>query len=96
MHNPHQEKNRQVFTSAVDGFSVTLAAMLAVFVAPYLNNITAPYVVDIARQTYPPEVVDLIRFAWMVACFPFVFFAARASVGVSLMIAASYVAYRFL
>lgn len=94
--NPQQDQNRGVFLSSVNGFATTLAVMISVFVAPLLNQYTAPFVVDIAKQTYGPQIVQLIDFGWMVACFPFVFFAARASVGVALMMAGSYVAYRFI
>lgn len=94
--SPQRDQQRQVFSSSLNGFSTTLAAMLALLGAPYLNELTAPYVVALARRSYGPELVDLVEIAWMIACFPFVFFAARASVGVALMMAGSALAYRLL
>lgn len=94
--NPHRDKTSDVFTNSLDGFATTLAVMLAILGGPYLNAMTAPYVIDLARRSYGPDIVHLVELAWMVACFPFVFFAARASIGVALMMAGSFVAYRFL
>ncbi len=94
--NPDREHQQQVAVSSIGGFASVTAAMLAMLGAPYLNELTAEYVVALARRTYPPEIVQLVEFAWLVACFPFVFFAARASIGVALMVGGSALAYRLL
>lgn len=94
--NPHRERQQTVFMDSLQGFATVLAAMLAMLAAPVLNQWTAPTVLALARQNYSPDLVQLVEVAWMLACFPFVFFAARASVGVALMMAGSALAYRFL
>ncbi|MEM7547590.1 MAG: hypothetical protein AAF367_18850 [Pseudomonadota bacterium] len=78
------------------GFATTAAAMLAMLVAPSLDEITAPYVIYLAQQSYPADAVDLIDIAWTVACYPFVFFAARAGIAGALTVAGMYLAYRFI
>lgn len=94
--NRDRDRQLQVFSGSLNGFATTLAAMLALLGAPYLNTLTAPYVLALARQSYGPDLVQAVALAWMLACYPFVFFAARASVGVALMVAGSAVAYRLL
>lgn len=78
------------------GFATTAAAMIAMLASPALNEVTAPYVIWLAQRSYPRDVVELITIAWMVACFPFVFFAARAGIGAALTVAGVYLAYRFI
>ncbi|MGF0538890.1 hypothetical protein ACQQ2Q_12915 [Agrobacterium sp. ES01] len=78
------------------GFATIAAAMVSIVVSPTLSSATLPYVIGIARQSYPPEIVELFKVAWMLLCFPFVFFAARASIAFALTAAGVYVAYRFI
>jgi hypothetical protein len=94
--DPQRDQNRTVFTSALNGFATTVAAMAAVIGGPLLYQYTGPYVIALAQRSYPPEFVNLTAVAFQLACYPFVFFAARASIGVALMVAGSYVALRFL
>lgn len=91
--NPHRERQQAVFQDSLQGFATVVAVMLA---APYLHALSIPYVTAMARRSYGPDVVQLVEMGWLIACYPFVFFAARASVGVALMMAGSAVAYRFL
>lgn len=96
--NPNQNTpgNRGPGTDLQGGFATTAAAMLAMLVAPILDQYSGPYVIYLARQNYAPEIVDLIDIAWTIACYPFVFFAARASIAAALSAAGVYLAYRFI
>lgn len=78
------------------GFAMTAAAMIAMLASPALNEVTAPYVIWVAERSYPRDVVKLIRIAWMIACFPFVYYAAKAGIGAALTVAGVYLAYRFI
>ncbi len=78
------------------GFATTAAAMLAILLGSPFNAITAPYVIALAERSYSYEVVDLIGVAWMILAYPFVFFAARASIIAGLSAAGVYLAYRFI
>lgn len=78
------------------GFATTAAAMIAMLVAPALNEMTAPYVIWLAQKNYSQDFVELITIAWMITCFPFVFFAARAGIYYALTAAGVYLAYRFI
>lgn len=78
------------------GFATTAAAMIAMIAAPALNEMTATHVIWIAQKNYPPNIVYIIELAWMIACFPFVFFAARAGIAAALTVAGVYLAYRFI
>lgn len=79
-----------------NGFATVAAAMLAMIFAPTLNEMTLPYVIGIARRSYGPDIVSLFEVAWMLLCFPFVFFAARAGIAYALTAAGVYLAYRFV
>ena len=94
--NPQRDQNRKVFTDSLNGLATVVAVMVSIIGAPYVNQLTQPYVWGIAERNYPSDIVALISLAWEIACFPFVFFAARASVGIALMVAGSWAAYRFL
>jgi hypothetical protein len=78
------------------GFATTAAAMIAMLASPALNEVTVPYVIWLAERSYPRDVVELIRIAWMIACFPFVYYAAKAGIGAALTVAGVYLAYRFI
>lgn len=94
--NPDRDRNRRVLTDSLDGLATTVGVGGAIIGAPILYQLAGPYVIALAQEGYPPELVDLTAIAFQVACYPFVFFAARASVGVALMVAGSWVAYRLL
>lgn len=94
--NTDKDRTQAVFWDSLQGFATVVAAMLAMLAAPPLHQWTAPYVLALARRSYSPDLVQLVELAWMIACYPFVFFAARASVSVALMMAGSAAAYRFL
>jgi hypothetical protein len=78
------------------GFATTAAGMLAMIAAPAMYEMTAKHVVWLAQKSYSQEFVHIIEFAWMIACFPFVFFAARAGIAAALTVAGVYLAYRFI
>ncbi|MBK0327745.1 hypothetical protein I5535_10620 [Rhodobacteraceae bacterium F11138] len=78
------------------GFATTVAAMCAILLATPFNTMTAPYVIALAEKSYSYEVADLIGIAWMLMSYPFVFFAARASIIAALTTAGVYLAYRFI
>ena len=78
------------------GFATTAAAMIAMLVSPAMDEATAPYVIWLAERSYPRDVAEIIRIAWMMACFPFVYFAAKAAIGAALTMAGVYIAYRFI
>ncbi len=95
--NGHRDPgNRGPGDDLKGGFATTAAAMIAMLASPALNEVTAPYVVWLAERSYPRDVVEIIGIAWMIACFPFVFFAARAAIGAALTVAGVYLAYRFI
>lgn len=94
--NPHKERQQAVFMDSLQGFATVVALMLAMLAAPALNQWSAPYVLTLARRNYSPDLVQMVEFGWMIACYPFVFYAARASVGVALMVAGSAAVYRLL
>ncbi len=94
--NINKERERTVFQDSLQGFATVVAVMLALLAAPVLNQFSAPYVLALARRSYGPDMIALVEMAWLVACYPFCFYAARASVSVALMVAGSAVAYRFL
>lgn len=62
----------------LDWLAIVMAFMLALLGAPSVNELTRDIVLDVARASYPPGVVNTIKFLWMCACFPLVFFASRA------------------
>ena len=96
---PQQQSNGQRGGPGDDlkgGFATIAAAMLAMIFAPTLNELTLPYVIGIARRSYPSDIVSVFEIAWMLLCFPFVFFAARASIAFALTAAGVYLAYRFI
>lgn len=78
------------------GFASVAALMLAMIFAPTISEATLPYVIGIAERSYPPDIVSLFEIAWMLLCFPFVFFAARAGIAYALTAAGVYLAYRFI
>lgn len=78
------------------GFATTAAAMIAMIASPALDEATSQYVILLAQKSYAPDIVQLIEVAWMIACFPFVFFAARAGITAALTVAGVYLAYRFI
>jgi hypothetical protein len=78
------------------GFATTAAVMVAILLGAPFNALTAPYVIAMAERSYSYEVVDLIGIAWMILTYPFVFFAARASILAALTAAGVYIAYRFI
>lgn len=78
------------------GLATTMAAMCALLLGSPFNALTAPYVIALAEQSYSGEVVQLIGVLWQIAAYPFVFFAARASITASLTAAGVYIAYRLL
>lgn len=78
------------------GFATTAAAMVAILLGSPFNALTAPYVTAMAERSYSYEVVNLIGIAWMILAYPFVFFAARASILAALTAAGVYIAYRFI
>ena len=78
------------------GFATVAALMLAMIFAPTLSELTLPFVVGIARRSYPPDIVSLFETAWMVLAFPLTFFAARAGIAYALTAAGVYLAYRFI
>jgi len=78
------------------GFATTAAVMISMLTSPSLNEFTSPYVIWLAQRSYSPDFVEWFRLAWMIACFPFVFFAARAAIGAALTVAGVYLAYRFI
>lgn len=94
--NSHKDRTQGVFLDSLQGFATVVAVMLAMLAAPYLHAVSIPYVTALARRSYSPDLVQLVEVGWMIACYPFVFFASRASVSVALMTAGSFVAYRFL
>lgn len=94
--NPDKYRQQEVFQDSLQGFATVVAVMLSILAAPSLHALTIPYVTALARRSYGPDLVQFVEICWMIACFPFVFFAARASVGVALMVAGSALAYRFL
>lgn len=88
--------NRGPGTDLKGGFATTAAAMIALLLASPFNTMSAPYVIALARQSYSDEIVDLIGIAWMILAYPFVFFAARASIVAGLTTAGLYLAHRLI
>lgn len=78
------------------GFATVAAAMVAILLGAPFNALTAPYVIAMAERSYSYEVVNLIGIAWQCLAYPFVFFAARASILAALTAAGVYLAYRFI
>ena len=64
--------------------------------APMLGEASLPYVIGIARRSYPPEFVGLFEVAWRITAFPFVFYAARAGIAYALTAAGLFLAYRLI
>lgn len=94
--NPHRDEHRGVFLSSVNGLATVLAIVIALIGAPFAYNVSAPYVLNLAAKTYGADMVALVDFCWFILMFPLVFFAARASVGVALLVSGSWIAYRFI
>lgn len=94
--NPHRDEHRGVFLSSVNGLATVLALVIALVGAPFLYNVSAPHVLSLAQKTYGPELTSLIDLIWFCLMFPLTFFAARASVGVALLMSGSWIAYRFI
>ena len=79
-----------------DGFSTTAAGMLAMIFGPIVHQHSYPFVEWFALQTYPRDIVSIFEFVWMIACFPLVYFASKASILYALTAAGIYLAYRFI
>ena len=95
-HPPNHPGNRGNGDDLKGGFATTAAAMVALLLGAPFNAMSAPYVIALAQQSYSPEIVDVIGVAWMILTYPFVFFAARASIIAGLTTAGVYLAYRFI
>lgn len=73
-------------TGALNWLAMVAAFMAMLLCAPYLNGATQGFVIDIASGSYPREVVRVIGFLWMCACFPLCFFSVHAFLNVLLTI----------
>ncbi|MGR3513825.1 MAG: hypothetical protein ACU0GG_13775 [Paracoccaceae bacterium] len=92
---PHGEKPG-FFDTLQGGFANTLAAMVALVLSMPLYEYTEPYVYYWASRSYPPGLVDAVVIAWMILCWPFCYFAARASIVAALAGAAIYIGYKLI
>lgn len=90
-HGPHGPGEKM---SMKEAFASVLAAMVSIILSAPLNEYTQHYVIYLAQRSYAPEIVDLIGIAWMLLCWPLVFFAARASIIAGLTAAGVYIAYK--
>lgn len=78
------------------GFATVAAAMVSIVVSPPFHEFTAPYVWELARRSYGPEMVDFIMVIWMILIWPLCYFAARASILAGLTVAGVWIAYRLI
>ncbi|QPH54751.1 hypothetical protein [Pontivivens ytuae] len=78
------------------GFKTIVAAMIALLLGGLMAKHTVDYIAMVAAMSYPPEIVDLFEIAWTLLCYPFVFFAARASVLFAVTAAGVYLASRLM
>lgn len=92
--NPHGSGGKDPGDDLKGGFATTAAAMVSIIVSPPLYEFSAPYVWELARRSYRPEMVDFIMVVWMILTWPLTFFAARASIVAALSMAGIYFAYR--
>lgn len=90
-HGPDGRNDRM---SSKDGFASVLAAMVSIILSAPLNEYTQPWVIYLAMRSYSAELVQLISIAWMLLCWPLVFFAARESIIAGLTAAGVYAAYK--
>ncbi|QPH54672.1 hypothetical protein I0K15_02500 [Pontivivens ytuae] len=70
--------------------------MIALLLGGLMAKHTVDYITVVAAMSYPPEIVDLFEIAWTLLCYPFVFFAARASVLFAVTAAGVYLASRLM
>ena len=78
------------------GFATCAAAMVSIVISPPFHEFTAPYVWELSRRSYGPEMVNFIMVCWMILTWPLTFFAARAAIIAGLTVAGVYIAYRLI
>lgn len=93
-HDPGQDPGPG--TDLKNGFSTTVALMMAMIFAPIVNEYSVPILRWAARFSYGPDIIEFIELAWFFLCFPLVFFAARAGIAYALTAAGVYLAYRLI
>ena len=95
MANP-LNSNKSVANSSIMSFATLLAFVAALFGAPPLYGMTAPYVVQMLSRHYGSQFVDLYDLLWMVLTFLLVFIPARAIFYFALTALVSGALYRFI
>lgn len=90
------QPNGSPANSSIMNIATLLAFVAAVFGAPPLYGLTAPYVVQMLSRHYGPQFADLYDLLWMVLTFLLVFIPARAVFYFALTALASGVLYRIV
>lgn len=75
--------------------SNTIAGAVAFLLGPFLHQYTVDWVLRIAAKTYPPDMMALIYYAWLVFAHLLIFFGVRAPVFVGLTAITIYAGARF-
>ena len=88
--------NKSVANSSIMSFATLLAFVAALFGAPPLYGVTAPYVVQMLSRHYGSQFADLYDLLWMVLTFLLVFIPARAIFYFALTALVSGALYRFI
>ncbi len=93
-YQPNQNKN--FANSSIMGFANLLAFLAALFGAPPLYGVTAPYVVQMLSRHYGAQFADFYDLLWMVLTFLLIFIPARAIFYFALTALVSGVLYRII
>lgn len=78
-----------------DALANTIAGAIAFLAGPFLHQYTVDWVLRIAAKTYPPDMMALIYYAWLVFAHLLIFFGVRAPVFVGLTAITIYAGARF-
>lgn len=87
-HGEHGKEHRQLAT--------IIAVVAAFLLAPTLHRYSVDWVIGIARQTYPPDFMETVYWAWFGVVHLLTFAAIRAPVFAALTASTAYFAGRFV
>lgn len=76
-------------------FATAIAGAAAFLLGPVLHRYTVDWVIRIAEQTYPPEVMVAVDWLWLGFTHVLLFLAIRAPVFAALTVATVYFGARF-
>lgn len=84
-----------MFQNGIMGLANVLALIAAVLITPFVDQWSAPFVMNTFIAVYGPDFAGLFRLAWFFIAGAAVFFAAQAGIAIALMMLSSWAVLRF-